>query len=454
MNSPRLLLRSLPSGTTLRASTHRPLICLKQCSLPPPPLGRFSTTAIVARPKAPTASTPSSHPQPQPQDEPTQQQFEKKKAARSTTTKSSLRRAAVVSERRLSTPGGTSQTKRCTAYCTAEKYNLQHAATLLRNAGYTLDPTNTGLTDQVIHLQLPISPDDILGDIFIFPSGNIVSWSLPSSTISSLANLITPAAETVFTKDVETEDLEYTEDPRVRKSRVGGDIIILGTAPSENYIPTGTGKVDQDTFLNITLAKIAFSSGLARSTKLAVLESLLDKYLATTSDIPTLLSRGSRLPFTRSFILCKTGELLQFRAQLNLYSELTDSLPDLFWDSRHELGLEGYYDAVGRALDVHVRIRQLNEKLDYASGIVEVLRERLSERHSLGLEWMIIVLIAVEVGFELMRMWREHQREGSDEYRYKKWKEMKEREEDGEWQMWKEERDREAAEEGNDEVVL
>ncbi|KAF8244756.1 DUF155-domain-containing protein, partial [Wilcoxina mikolae CBS 423.85] len=377
--------------------------------------------------------------------------FEKKKAARSTTTKSSLRRAAVVSERRLSTPEGTSQTKvnppplpllltnthqRCTAYCTAEKYNVQHAATLLRNAGYTLDPTNTGLTDQVIHLQLPLSPD-ASGDIFIFPSGNIVSWSLPSSTISSLAKLITPAAETAFTQDVETEDLEYTEDARVRKSRVGGDIIILGTAPSENY----------DTSLNITLAKIAFSSGLARSTKLAVLESLLDKYLATTSDIPTLLSRGSRLPFTRSFILCKTGELLQFRAQLNLYSELTDSLPDLFWDSRHELGLEGYYDAVGRALDVHVRIRQLNEKLDYASGIVEVLRERLSERHSLGLEWMIIVLIAVEVGFELMRMWREHQREGSDEYRYKKWKEMKEREGDGEWQMWKRERDREAAEE-------
>lgn len=189
--------------------------------------------------------------------------------------------------------------------------------------------------------------------------------------------------------------------------------------------------------LNITLAKIAFSSGLARSTKLAVLESLLNEYLETTSTIPLLLSRGSRLPFTRSFILCKTGELLQFRAQLNLYSELTDSLPDLFWDSRHELGLEGYYEAVGRALDVDVRIRQLNEKLDYASGIVEVLRERLSERHSLRLEWIIIALIAVEVGFELMRIWREHQRDGSDEERYRLWRERRQREGDDEWQAWK-----------------
>ena len=70
--------------------------------------------------------------------------------------------------------------------------------------------------------------------------------------------------------------------------------------------------------LNLTLAKIAFTSGLARSTKLDVLESLLIEYLETTSTIQLLLSRGSRLPLLRFFILCKTGELQQFRAQLNL----------------------------------------------------------------------------------------------------------------------------------------
>lgn len=168
-----------------------------------------------------------------------------------------------------------------------------------------------------------------------------------------------------------------------------------------------------------------------------MLESLLNEYLAGTSTIPTLLSRGSRLPFTRSFILRKTGELLEFRAQLNLYSELTDSLPDIFWDSRHELGLEGYYESVGRALDVNVRIRQLNEKLDYASGIVEVLRERLSEKHSLGLEWMIILLITVEVGFEVLRLWKEGSVEEREEREYRRWKERKEREEDEEYRKWK-----------------
>ena len=134
---------------------------------------------------------------------------------------------------------------------------------------------------------------------------------------------------------------------------------------------------------------------------------MLGKYFESTRTIPTLLSRGSRLPFSRRFMLQKTGELLELRAQLNHYSELTDSLPDLFWDSRHELGLEGYYDQVGRALDVGVRIKTLNEKMDYAQEIASILRQTMSEKHSVHLEWIIIILIAVEVCFELRREWKE-----------------------------------------------
>jgi uncharacterized Rmd1/YagE family protein len=112
---------------------------------------------------------------------------------------------------------------------------------------------------------------------------------------------------------------------------------------------------------------------------------------------------------------------------LNLYSELTDSLPDLFWDSKHELGLEGYYDHVGKALDVGVRIKVLNDKLDYAQEIASVLRETLSERHNLRLEWGIILLIAIEVVFELLRVgreWRESRDPESLERLTRKWLEQ------------------------------
>ncbi|KAJ5293912.1 Protein of unknown function DUF155 [Penicillium antarcticum] len=309
--------------------------------------------------------------------------------------------------------------KTVTAYAVAEQFNIRKVRDILQEKGYEPDPLETGLFPQVVHVQIPIDsirrvanpsstdlPSDEVGDVFVFPSGTVVAWSLPEGFTSFLATrTLLPAAEGAH--DVETEDLDFVEDPNRENSLIKGDTIVLGTNPRHSHGQS----------IDTVLTKVAFSSGLARSTKLAVLESLLSNYIESTRPIPTLLSKGSRLPFTRDFILRKTGQLLSVRAQLNLYSELTDSLPDLFWDSEHELGLEGYYEQAGRALDVGIRIKLLNEKMDYAQEIASVLRERLSETHGLRLEWIIILLIAVEVGFEVMRLWKERIREQEENAR-------------------------------------
>ena len=259
------------------------------------------------------------------------------------------------------------------------------------------------------------------GDLFVFPSGTVVAWDIPETVLSPLVSqALLPAAKSPLSK-VEEEDLEYIEDPSKENSSIRGDTIILGTKPAQTETESSTDGVEdaqsssersvdssQKRNLDGVLAKIAFSSGLARSTKLAALESLLNDYFESTRSIPAVLSRGGRMPFTRSFISQKTGQLLGIRAQLNLYSELTDSLPDLFWDSRHELGLEGYYDQVGRALDTNIRIKVLNEKMDYAQEIASVLRQQLSEKHSVRLEWIIILLIAVEVLFAMDKEVKEY----------------------------------------------
>lgn len=292
--------------------------------------------------------------------------------------------------------------------------------------GYKLDPFGTCLYPQVVHLALPVktppnADEDTpwtSGDLFVFPSGTIVAWDIPDAVLSSLvSNALLPAAY-LPSKKVEEEDLEYIEDTKKDNSSIRGDRIILGTKSSASV---GDGQlqeatqsaqnedaVPQSRSLDTVLAKIAFSSGLARSTKLAVLESLLNDYFESTKSIPDVLSRGGRMPFTRNFISQKTGQLLSIRAQLNLYSELTDSLPDLFWDSRHELGLEGYYDQVSKALDTNIRIKVLNEKMDYAQEIASVLRQQLSEKHGVRLEWIIIALIAVEVVFAINKEFKEY----------------------------------------------
>jgi uncharacterized Rmd1/YagE family protein len=345
---------------------------------------------------------------------------------------SSLRRVAVEAQRSRGFVKGRGSrrfvdpdvdTKTVTAYCAAETYNISTAARLVKTEGYDLDPFQTGLYPQVIHLRTSERPSEVKdyqqGDILIFPSGTVVTWNVRERDALHLINRVLPAAAEGSHLDMlETEDLEYLEDPTRESSEVVGDTIVLGTkAEVTTHEPSKESTADeteQRHEVDTILAKIAFSSGLARSTKLAVLESLLSAYQHSTREIPIMLAKGEnmtigkkKLPFTRSFILRKTGELLNIRAQLNLYSELTDSLPDIFWDSRHELGLEGYYEQMGRALDVGVRIKVLNEKIGFAQEIASVLRESLSEKHGLRLEWAIIALIAVEVVLEFYRHWND-----------------------------------------------
>lgn len=313
--------------------------------------------------------------------------------------KKSLRRVAIIAQQpsqRGSHPAdAASSANLISAVCAAEGFNMATVQELLEARGYEVDPDGTGFeAAEVLHAR---RAGETTGDLLVFPSGTIVAWSLPIEDI--MAQLLPAAEDPHEPSRREFEDLEYSTEPERDSCAMKGDLVVLGTRREST-----TGNK-----LDTTLAKVAFSSGLARSTKLAVLEGDLATYFEQTRSIPSILSQGSRLTLSRTFIHQKTGELLSLSARLNNYSELTDSLPDIFWDSRADLGLEGYYDQVGRALDVNVRIRTLNQRLDYAQDIASVLREMSGERHSTRLEVIIILLIAVEVVFELRREWKEYQ---------------------------------------------
>lgn len=305
--------------------------------------------------------------------------------------------------------------KLVTAYCIAQEYDMNQVHSILRKRGMQVGPSGTLLYPggpEVIHIEMPLAKDVIpyfsssgatdSGDVFIFPSGTIVSWSVPRSHINFLTTeVLQPAARKALGEEAEDENLEYYEDPNEERSFVKAENIVLGTKlPATYEMSESERQAMQDNRhrpMRIVLAKIAFSSGLARATKLAVLENLVDEYSQSSRAILSILMHGSMLLKSRKWVYEKIGQLLDLRAQLNLYSELADDLPDLFWDTKQELGLESYYDQVGRALDTEIRIKTLNQKMDYAEEIIRNLRDMRSEIHSSRLEWIIIGLITFEV---------------------------------------------------------
>lgn len=63
---------------------------------------------------------------------------------------------------------------------------------------------------------------------------------------------------------------------------------------------------------------------------------------------------------------------------------------------------KSFFEIISKSLDINPRIRVLNQRLDYASKVVELIQDYLNKRHGTRMEWIIIVLIAVEVVFEVV----------------------------------------------------
>lgn len=158
---------------------------------------------------------------------------QKRKPVRSPAGKTSLRRVAVEAQRsrentqrRKDVVSGSEGSNKVTAISVADQFDMDAVVGILRSHGFSIDPDETGFeSDQVIHTRGVNN-----GDIFVFPSGSLVAWSLPEDVVSDLATkTLLPAAINPHMDQMETENLEYAEDPKRESSNIKGDVIMLGT---------------------------------------------------------------------------------------------------------------------------------------------------------------------------------------------------------------------------------
>ncbi|XP_063926703.1 required for meiotic nuclear division protein 1 homolog isoform X2 [Zophobas morio] len=146
----------------------------------------------------------------------------------------------------------------------------------------------------------------------------------------------------------------------------------------------------------MTLDKYTFSNGMSLSVKLAIWEASLEKYIDTIEFVTEDLKKGNKIRMTREEVLRKHGELFALRHLINLGSDLLDT-PDFYWENEQ---LESLYIQVCNYFAIAKRTRVMNEKINHCVELIELLSTHLSDKHHIRLEWMIIVLIMVEVAFE------------------------------------------------------
>ncbi|KAK3302363.1 uncharacterized protein B0T15DRAFT_440727 [Chaetomium strumarium] len=141
------------------------------------------------------------------------------------------------------------------------------------------------------------------------------------------------------------------------------------------------------------MTKLAISHALAQSVKTSLFEELIATTIDTCKDIPAQLAFTGKIALSRSEINMQIGELFILRISIHLNGSVLDT-PELFWV---EPQLEPVYQAVRSYLEMDQRVGLLTERLDVIADLLAVLKEQLSHGHGEMLEWIVIVLIAAEI---------------------------------------------------------
>ncbi|KAI7694703.1 hypothetical protein SSS_03937 [Sarcoptes scabiei] len=173
------------------------------------------------------------------------------------------------------------------------------------------------------------------------------------------------------------------------------DIALIRSAPSK--LSNGLIHLNLDNDENsLNLEKYAFSNAIALSVKLSIWEANLDHYIESIGYITQDMKEGRKIRLTREQVFKKTGQLFGLRHRLNLSSDMLDT-PDFYWDRED---LEKLFLATYSHLNISKRTKVMNEKLNHCIELMDLLSNHLNDIHHVRLEWMIIILILIEVMFE------------------------------------------------------
>lgn len=149
---------------------------------------------------------------------------------------------------------------------------------------------------------------------------------------------------------------------------------------------------------NSIFAKIAVALTLAQNTKLIEFEAKIEKSIEENSKIPLELAQNGKINLNKKETAKKIGELFLVKSNTNLHYDLLDT-PEFFWEYPQ---YEHYYEKISKYLDIKSRIEVLNKKVEVIQELLDMLSNEQNHRYSSFLEWIIIILIGVEI---VMGLW-------------------------------------------------
>ncbi|KAJ2392254.1 sporulation protein rmd1 [Coemansia sp. RSA 2559] len=289
---------------------------------------------------------------------------------------------------------------RVSAYATATSYTMTQLFKWIQSRK-TLNDTAPKLLDECIYSPFVYGPSEaitinmeenlledeavqrvefhesyvaIKSEVFLFDYGVVVIWGMDESHEREFLRELEPfEVEKVDEGDIETEELEFYINPKAQ-SRIYNDVISLRTTKGH-------------------MAKLSISHAIAQATKLSLYEGLVDDTIEATRHIPQRMAESGTIEMTRKSLIRKIGQLFIMRVNVNLVSNILDT-PEIFWS---EPALQPLYTAIREYLEIPQRVEIMNHRVSVISDLLDMLNGHLNGMHGEFLEWIVIILIGVEI---------------------------------------------------------
>lgn len=253
----------------------------------------------------------------------------------------------------------------CSAFCSATSFQMKLLFEMLQTR------YRATLYRDVIHIEVPGDP---LADVFYFSYGAVICWNLTKEQGRQFVSIAQPFERQPM------DELEIDEFTFIygESAKILDDEIIL---PNFEI-----------------LTKLAISFGLAQSIKLGAFETMIQKTFNNMQHIPEALAKHGKISLSRREIRRKMGELFIDRNSINLHVNVLDA-PEFFWEYPE---FDPLYKMAAIYLDLENREQVLSQRLRVLHELFEMLGTELNNQHSSRLEWIIIMLIVIEVAVSLL----------------------------------------------------
>ena len=244
----------------------------------------------------------------------------------------------------------------CSYHCTAKSYNLK-----LIDKTLNVTKFNTKFHEDVVCITIGDETN-----AFIFSYGVFVIWNAMPDSLDIMREIC---------------------------DKISIDIVDTQASDIFEFVYSDKTEIDD------VLIKLSLSYALSQSVKLEVFESSVAETIQETSFLTKQVSARGKTTLSRRKVSKLMGELFEERNSINLDCDLLDT-PEFFWKRP---GYEPYYKITTEYLDLKQRIDVLHRRLDVVHELYIFLSHELNSAHSSFLEWIIIILISVEIAMEVVK---------------------------------------------------